>query len=68
MLKDFGLVNASHYVGVSLEKAQMIASQNGYTTRIVEKDGQGFMVTEDLKNNRLNLRVRNNIVTDVYPG
>jgi hypothetical protein len=68
MLKDFGLVNPSDYVGLPLEEAKNRAQNNGYTTRIVEMDGKGFMVTEDLKNNRLNFRVRGNVITDVYPG
>jgi hypothetical protein len=68
MAKNFGIINPNEYIGLILEEAQEVAKVNGFSTRIVEKDGTALFVTMDLRNNRLNFRVRDNKITDVYPG
>ena len=68
MAKNFGIVDPLEYRGLIINEAEQIATQNGFTTRIVESDGKSLIVTMDLKPNRLNFRVKNNVVIDVYPG
>lgn len=68
MAKNFGIVNPIDYLGLTLEVAKVKAQDNGFAPRVVEVDGSSLMLTEDLKNNRINFRVKNNVVTDAYPG
>jgi hypothetical protein len=68
MIKNFGMVVSADYVGMTLEVATVKAKENGFSSRVVEVDGKSLMITEDLKNNRINFRVKGGVVTDVYPG
>jgi hypothetical protein len=68
MIKNFGMVVPADYVGITLEVATVKAKENGFSSRVVEVDGKSLMITEDLKNNRINFRVKGGVVTDVYPG
>jgi len=68
MAKNFGIVGDKEYKGMSLEDAQKMAEQNGFSSRVVEIDGKSLMVSAEIKNNRINFRVRNNIITEAYPG
>ena len=67
-IKNFGIVTESDYVGLTLQKAEELAKHNGFTYRITELDGTSLMVTADYKSNRLNFRVKKNIIIGVYPG
>lgn len=67
-LRNGGIITNSDYVGKSLEEATQYAQEGGFTVRVVERDGVHYMVTMDLRSDRLNFRVMNNIVTDVYGG
>jgi len=42
----------------TLEKANEYAEAGGFITRIVEKDGNAFVLTMDVKTNRLNFRIK----------
>ena len=68
MLRNNGIITEKEYKGKTLEEATKFAEDGGFVVRIVEKDGQSFMLTMDVKTNRLNFRVYNGIVTDVYTG
>jgi len=68
MAKNFGIVGDKEYKGMNLEDAQKMAEQNGFSSRVVEIDGKSLMVSAEIKNNRINFRVRNNIITEAYPG
>jgi len=68
MAKNFGIVGANEYKGMTLEDAQKVAEQNGFVTRIVEVDGNSLMLTMELRNNRINFRVKKGIVIEAYPG
>lgn len=68
MAKNFGIVNPADYLGLTLEVAKTKAKENGFSPRVVEVDGSSLMLTEDLKNNRINFRIKSNLVIDVYPG
>ena len=67
-LRKFGMITASEYVGKTYPDARKYAEDGGFVTRIVEEDGQAKMLEMDVKSNRINFRVRNNIITDVYGG
>ena len=67
-VKNFGIVTPSEYNGLPLMEAQKKAMEAGFTTRIVEDNGKSFIVTSDLKSNRINFRVLNNIIIDTYTG
>ena len=67
-LKNFGIISERDYVGKTLEEAEKKAKDDGFVTRVVEKDGHQYMLTMELRADRINLRVRNNIVTSIYGG
>ena len=64
-LRNNGIITKTEYVGKTLEEATIFATEGGFIVRIVEKDGKSFMLEHDDKSNRLNFRLRNNIVIDV---
>lgn len=68
MPTNFGIVDPSHYVGLTVEKAREKATLNGFVSRIVEEDGESFFVTMELRSDRINFRVKNNTIVDAYPG
>lgn len=67
-LRNNGIIEKREYVGKTLQEAKEYAESGGFTIRIVEEDAKAFMVTHDFKTNRLNFRLRNNKVTDVFGG
>ena len=67
-MKNFGIVTETEWIGLNLQDAQKKAEKDGFTTRIVEIDNKPLIVTHDLKQNRINFRVRGNIITQVYTG
>jgi hypothetical protein len=67
-LRNGGMISVSEYAGKTLEEATKYANDGGFITRITEENGRVLMVTADLKSNRLNFRVKDGIVIDVYGG
>ncbi len=67
-LRNNGVFSKQEYVGKTLEEATKYAEEGGFSVRIVEKDGQTYMLTMDLKPSRLNFRVNGGFITDVYGG
>ncbi len=67
-LRNNGIYSKKEYVGKTLEEATKYAKEGGFDVRIVEKDGQTFMLTMDVRPDRLNFRVNHNMITDVYGG
>lgn len=67
-LRNFGLITPSEYIGKTYQEAREYAIDGGFITRIVEEDGVSHMLEMDAKSNRLNFRIKNNIITDVYGG
>ena len=61
-------MTSSHYEGLTLEQANEKAAQNGLTPRVVEVDGKSLMLTMELKNYRVNFRVRNGVVIEAWAG
>jgi hypothetical protein len=67
-LRNGGIITVSEYAGKTLEEAVQYANDGGFTTRITEENGRALMVTADFKTSRLNFRVKDGIVIDVYGG
>jgi hypothetical protein len=63
-----GMVTSRDYEGLPLEQALKKAISSGFTPRIVEENGKSFMLTMDLVPNRINFRVRNDVIIEAYPG
>jgi len=65
---DIKPITEKEWIGLTLTETNQRAQSIGYTTRIVEENGISYMVTLDYKSNRLNLRVRDNIIIGLYTG
>lgn len=52
-------------VGLSSVEASKILQNEGYSLRIINKNGNSLIVTRDYKINRVNVRVDGNDITEV---
>ena len=59
---------ASTLVGMNINDAQALTSGTGFSLRIVQQDGEYFMVTMDYRTNRIDLVINNDIITEVSVG
>ena len=39
-----------------------MAKRDGFISRVVEEDGVGFICTEDFRTDRINFKIKNNII------
>lgn len=67
-LRNFGVITEKDYIGKELEIAEKFATDGGFVTRIVENNGTTYMVTMDYRMDRINFRVKNNIIIGVHGG
>lgn len=67
-LRNNGIITKNEYVGKTYDEAKKYAEEGGFTTRIVEEDGRAHMLDYDVNEKRLNFRLRNDFVTDVFGG
>jgi hypothetical protein len=67
-LRNNGLITKNEYVGKTHDDAKTYAEEGGFTTRIVEEDGNAFILEYSVNDRRLNFRTRNGVVTDVFCG
>lgn len=67
-LRNGGIITQNEYVGKTLEEATKYANEGGFVVRIVERDGNPVMLDMSNRADRLNFRVRGEIVTDVFGG
>ena len=68
MIKNFGMITEKDYLGKSLKDASDKAQQDGFTTRITERDGVSYILTMDYRGDRINFRVSNDTVIAAYGG
>jgi len=61
-------ITESQWIGLTLAEAIDKAKAIGYVHRIVEENGNSLIVAADAKSNRVNLRLRDNIVIGVFTG
>lgn len=62
------IITESQWIGLTLGEAIDKAKAIGYIHRIVEENGNSLIVSADVSSNRVNLRIRNNIVIGVFTG
>ena len=67
-LRNGGIYSKEEYVGKTFEEAKKYAEEGGFIIRIVEQDGKHMMLDMSNKSDRLNFRVFNNKITDVFGG
>jgi hypothetical protein len=67
-LRNNGIITQKEYVGKTYTEARKYAEEGGFETRIIEENGKTFMVEHNVNQRRLNFRISNNIVIDVYGG
>jgi len=60
--------DAQKLVGLGEDEATKIATGNGWTVRVAERDGESFMLTTDYRLDRVNLTVMKGVVTAVTIG
>jgi hypothetical protein len=69
MLSNNGMYSNNEYICKSIEDATKHAEDGGFIVRITETDGRSILVDMmDIKSDRLNFRVRDGFVVDVYGG
>ncbi|HWS58234.1 MAG TPA: hypothetical protein VN257_06815, partial [Actinotalea sp.] len=59
---------AEALVGLTEEEAVTVAAENGYTTRVIERDGEPQPATSDYREDRVNLAVEDGEVTAATLG
>jgi hypothetical protein len=56
------------YIGMSFDAANKQIAENGYRCRLVYKDGEYFICTQEYRTDRINVYVENGIVTKTTLG
>jgi hypothetical protein len=67
-LRNNGIISKEEYVGKTLEQATKYANDGGFITRIVEENGVPKMLDMSNRGDRVNFRVRDGKIVDVYGG
>lgn len=62
------LPSAPDVIGMAESGATVVIERAGFTVRVVARDGETFMVTRDLRADRVNVVVVAGVVTDAYMG
>jgi len=68
MLRNNGIISESEYKGKTLDEAKKYAESGGFIVRIVEENGIPKMLDMSVKDNRINFRVSNGVVTAAFGG
>lgn len=55
-------------VGLLIDEAKLECINNGFTFRTTKKDGNNYMITSDMKFNRVNFEIENNTVVKATAG
>ena len=67
-LRNGGIITKNEYVGKTYAEARQWAEDGGFTTRIVEENGKALVLEYSVNARRLNFRILNDVVTDVFGG
>jgi hypothetical protein len=54
--------DARELVGLRVGKAKRVAERHGCTLRVVRRDGEWLVVTQDFRTDRINVAVRDRVV------
>lgn len=60
--------NNNEFLGLEKDKAIALCLSQGFTYRVVYEDGEYFIVTMDLRMDRVNFSIENNIVISSHIG
>lgn len=55
-------------VGLVEDEARKAAAEEGFTVRITRRDGESFVVTRDLRADRVNFNIENGVVVCASVG
>lgn len=58
----------NNIIGLDLKSAEEIIKSRDLSYRIVRIDDTNFIITDDLKLDRLNLEIENGIIVNCYGG
>jgi len=61
-------ITEREWVGLTLEQATNKANGINYIIRIVETNGKSLMLDTSVKSNRVNIRLRDDIIIGLYTG
>jgi len=67
-LRHGGIITERDYTGKTLEEAKKHAENGGFITRIVEQNGKALTLDMSVREDRINFRVINDIVTAAFGG
>lgn len=67
-LRNNGIITERDYKGKTLQEAIKYAEEGGFITRVVEEDGKHMMLDMSVKDNRINFRISQGIVTAAFGG
>jgi hypothetical protein len=57
-----------YLIGKNKYDAQKIVENYGYSFRITSENGNHYMITCDFRTDRVNVKIENDIITEVYLG
>ena len=63
-----GLTPAPEFVGLHEEEARGLAANRGMHVRIAVRDGEAFVLTGDLRSDRVNVVIRQHVVEHAFIG
>lgn len=55
-------------IGLPEDKAASLCQMNGFICRLVAQDDEEYIVTADFRLDRINIRIRDNVVVEAYEG
>lgn len=58
----------SQVIGLTEREAASVAAENGLTLRVTRRDQNSFMVSQDLRFDRLNIEIDGGVVTEATLG
>ena len=67
-LRNNGIITKGEYEGKTFQEAKKYAEEGGFIVRIVEEDGNSYMLDYDYKTERINFRIRNGYVYNAFGG
>jgi len=62
------MLKMDKFIGLTEAQANTLAQENGYTTRVMSRNGERFCGTADMQMRRVNLTIENDLVTAAKVG